>query len=150
MSSLAACTALEDTVRKSKKIRIYPTKKQKGIFRRWFGVQRLVYNRAVEYLKTTDKKGHWMGVAKQILSGLPEFCVEVPYQIKKMAVKEAFDAFYRNVKNVKLKGGSFALRFRSRKTLSNRVIFPSRPLATRGYIHGCLGRACGMLKIFRE
>lgn len=39
---------------KSRRIRIYPTKEQRAILRRWFGVQRLVYNQAIQHYKDKE------------------------------------------------------------------------------------------------
>lgn len=132
MSSLAGCTDSEDTVNKSKKIRIYPTKEQRQIFKQWFGVQRLVYNKVIEYLNDKQERIHWMVVAKMILESLPDFCVIVPYQIKKMAVKEAFDSFFRNVKKIKFKGGKFNLHFKSKKNLLQSCYIPKSAIKENG------------------
>jgi putative transposase len=74
----------EVTVIRSKKIRVYPTPEQKVTFKKWLGVQRFVYNKTVEYLNgLTGNTPHWMVIAPEIINNLPDFCKEVPYQIKK-------------------------------------------------------------------
>ena len=40
---------------------------------------------------------------------------DIPYQIKKLAVEEAFKAFSTNIKKIKQTGKLFNLKFRSRK-----------------------------------
>ena len=56
-----------------------------------------------------------MGAAKTILAELPEWAAEVPYQVKKMAVSDAYNAFSNGCKKAKKTGKGFTLRFRSRK-----------------------------------
>ncbi len=60
-TSRAECTDLVSTQFKSRRIRIYPTKEQRTILRRWFGVQRLVYNQAIQHYKDKEfEVRHWM------------------------------------------------------------------------------------------
>ena len=47
-------TACSDTVRKSRKIRLYPDARQRAEFRRWFGAARYAYNQAIELLTGED------------------------------------------------------------------------------------------------
>ena len=47
-------TGCGDTVRKSKKIRLYPDARQRAELRRWFGAARYAYNRTVELLTRDD------------------------------------------------------------------------------------------------
>lgn len=132
MSSVAECTDSGDTASKSKKIRIYPTKEQKILFKRWFGVQRFVFNRVIEYLNQTKSKEHWMKIAKDVLNDLPEFCSEAPYQIKKMAVKEAFQSFFTNVKKLRKLGQPFKLGFKSRKNPVQSCYIPHSAIKATG------------------
>lgn len=93
ITSLAECADSE--VMRAKRIRLYPTPAQKNCFKRWFGTSRKVYNLTVEHLNLPkeDRQKHWMGAAKQILPTLPEWAKEIPYQVKKIAVEDA----YKNV-----------------------------------------------------
>ncbi|MGH8488753.1 MAG: helix-turn-helix domain-containing protein, partial [Gammaproteobacteria bacterium] len=36
---------------RAKRIRLYPTAEQKRLFKRWFGVSRLVFNKTIEFLR---------------------------------------------------------------------------------------------------
>jgi hypothetical protein len=76
-------------VRKSKKIRLYLSKQQQQMVDRWFGVARYVYNRTVEYLRQPETKANWKAIKGGILDSLPDFCADVPYQIKSIAVRDA-------------------------------------------------------------
>ena len=115
-SSLAECIDSEAILKKSKKIRIYATSKQKSIFKKWFGVQRLVYNLTIDFLNNIDgARPYWMIVAKIILAELPIFCKEVPYQIKKIAIKEDCQAISAGKIKANKTGIGFKLKFKSRK-----------------------------------
>ncbi|MCK9325296.1 MAG: transposase [Bacteroidales bacterium] len=123
---------LGDTVNKSKKIRIYPNKEQRQIFKNWLGTSRYVYNQTIEYLSKTKEKEHWMKVAKNILDNLPDFCDAVPYQIKKIAIKDAFQSFFLNVKKIKKNGGKFNLGFRSKRNSKQSCYIPKSAVKITG------------------
>ena len=127
-SSLAECTDSDATKIKSRKIRIYPTKEQKRLFRQWFGVSRLVYNTAVTYYKRDDKNEiNWMNVAKQILQELSdkEYVNIVPYQIKKIAVKDCYYSYIVNCRKSKKLGTPFELKYRARKDPKQSCFIPN-------------------------
>jgi putative transposase len=73
-----------------------------------------------------------MQVAKEILADLPRFCSEVPYQIKKIAVKDAFQSFFTNVKKLKAGGKSFKLGFKSRKNPTQSCYIPHSAIKQTG------------------
>ncbi|MFM6205619.1 helix-turn-helix domain-containing protein, partial [Planktothrix sp.] len=62
MSFLVGCTDSEATARKSRKIRIYPNPKQKGLLKQWLGVSRFVYNETIKYLQQPNTKANWMAI----------------------------------------------------------------------------------------
>jgi putative transposase len=130
----------------AKKIRLYPTAEQKTIFKQWFGVSRYVYNKTVELLNgpKESRPTHWMAVAKRILADLPDWCGAVPYQVKKIAVEDAYKAFVNGCRKWKKSGESFSLRFRSRKNPKQSCFIPSSALRESGIypkISGTLERA---------
>lgn len=88
-SSLVEWTDLESTVKKSNKIRIYLGPEQKKIVKKWLGVARFVYNKTIEYLQQPDTKANWKAIKGGILKALPDWCKEVPYQIKSIAIHYA-------------------------------------------------------------
>jgi len=79
----------------SRKIRLYPTAPQRALLRHWLGTARFVYNRTLDFLKAWQgKRPSWMEIATDhILPALPDWAEAVPYQIKKMAINEACDAY---------------------------------------------------------
>ncbi|NVZ11774.1 transposase [Allochromatium humboldtianum] len=131
---------------KAKRIRVYPTTAQKNLFRQWLGTSRYVYNETVKHLglPKAQRAGHWMGAAKIVLPNLPEWAGPIPYQIKKIAVEDAYKAFSNGVRNWKQTGEPFDLGFRSRKNPKQSCFIPSSALKDAGIyprIAGSLKRA---------
>jgi len=134
MSSVAECTGLENTVRKSKKIRIYLSPIQRVMLKQWFGVSRYVYNQTIAYLKKPGTKANWKAIG-EILAALPEFCSSVPYQIKSIAIKDACQAV-SNAKKKFGKDGVFSkMRFRSRKDPVQSCYIPKSAVKPVGIYH---------------
>lgn len=73
-----------------------------------------------------------MGAAKEILANLPEWAHPVPYQIKKIAVEDAYKAFSNGCRKAKRTGEPFKLSFRSRKDPKQSCFIPSSALKTTG------------------
>lgn len=132
-TSAAECTDTEVTLR-AKRIRIYPTPAQKNLFRRWFGTSRKVYNLTVEHLNQPKelRQTHWMGAAKLILQALPDWAKEIPYQVKKIAVEDAYKAFSNGCRKAKKTGKAFNLSFRSAKKPKQSCFIPSSALRDSG------------------
>ena len=92
-------TVSENTVIKSKKIRIYPKNPQQ--VRKWFGLSRYWYNKTVEYLKQEGTKASLYDVRKilQDTSKHEAWAFDCPQRIREHAMSDACDA----VKNAKAK-----------------------------------------------
>ena len=119
---------------KSRRIRIYPTKEQRNLLRRWFGVQRLVYNKAIE--RYNDKEfeiRNWMKLSKHLLTELDnDYVKSVPRQIKDKAVKDAYISWSANCKKTKKSGRPFSLRFKSRKDKVQSCYIPKTAVSELG------------------
>lgn len=141
-SSPAACTVSAGTRTKSRRIRIYPTKEQKTLFKQWFGVSRKVYNASVEFYNREDKDTvNWMEVANRILGGMTEDYVRrVPYQIKKIAVKDCYNAFMNGCRKAKKTGEGFELSFRTRKDPKQTCYIPKSALLDEGIYYRIAGK----------
>ena len=135
-TSPVKCT--EGEVIRAKKIKIKPNTKQKQILQSWFGTSRLVYNASVEYLnlpKEQKDKGGWMSFATNYLNKLKvdkPSTLEVPFQIKKIAVEDAFKAFSNGIKKCKKTGEPFKLKFRSKKNPVQSCYIPKSALNSKG------------------
>ena len=142
-SSLAECTVLGDTRIKSRKIRIYPTQQQKQLFNQWFGISRLCFNKSVDKYnnRAKDCKDSWMDVAKQVLSENGEDYVKaVPYQIKKIAVKDCYSSWRNNCRKTKKNGVPFKLSFRSRKNPEQSCYIPKSAVKESGIYYTIAGK----------
>jgi len=139
MSSVAECTDSGSTLRRSRKIRIYPDGKQRNLIRQWFGVSRLVFKTTVKSLQEPETKANWKAIKGEILNSLPEFCKSVPYQIKSIAVKDACQAIGNAKQKYKKTGEIQKVRFRSRKNPYQSCYIPKSAVNPLGIYHTILG-----------
>lgn len=88
----------------------------------------------MDYLKKPKeaRESHWMAASKEILSELPDWAGEIPYQVKKMAIKECFDAFSNGFRKMKKTKEKFSLSFRSRKNPKQSCFIPSTAIKEAG------------------
>ena len=129
-------------VTKARRIRIYPTQQQKYLFKRWFGVERKVYNICINHFneKGIEFKG-WMKMSKIVLSGLTESYIKsVPYQIKSKAVKDSYTSWMTNCKKTKKSGKSFKLRYKSRKNPVQSCYIPKSAVSESGIYYTISGK----------
>lgn len=141
LSSPVECMDLGGTLVKSKKIRLYPTKSQKNLFRQWFGVSRKFYNEAVNFFNTSEEKLGWMKLSTRLTRSRNEdYIKEVPYQIKNMAVKDAGMAFVSNCRKTKATGQGFRLSFRSKKDPVQSCFIPKSAIKDQGIYYTLSGK----------
>lgn len=141
ISLAVECTDSEAIGRKSRKIRLFLNPEQRQILRHWFGVSRYVYNETIKYLQQKGTKANWMAVAPVILGILPEWAKEVPYQIKKIAVKDACLAVKAAKKGFGQDGQIRRCQFRSRKDKQQTIYIPKSAIKKRGIYHTILGES---------
>ncbi|WP_364417726.1 helix-turn-helix domain-containing protein [Moorena sp. SIO3H5] len=139
-SSLAEFTDSGSTVRKSKKIRLFLNSDQRSIIRKWFGVSRYVFNKTVKILQTGEVKANWKAIKTRILSDLPEWCKEVPYQIKSIAIKDACTAVREAKKKYNKTSQINRVRFRSRKNPVQSCYIPKSAVSEAGIYHTKLAK----------
>ena len=85
-----ASTDCGDTVRKSRKIRLYPDARQRAELRRWFGAARYAYNQTVELLSSEDAlKAVKREVRNHILPTLPPWHRSAPREVLVGAIFDA-------------------------------------------------------------
>jgi putative transposase len=102
-------------------------------------VSRYVYNATIKHLQEPGTKASWMAVAPIILGGLPEWAKPVPYQIKKIAVKDACTAVRKAKRGFAKDKQIRKCRFRSRKDRQQTVFIPKTAISERGVYHTILG-----------
>lgn len=134
--SLVASTVSGGTQIRSRKIRNYPDPDQERIYNFWIRASRFVYNVTVEKLKALEgPTPHWQGeFTKNILDNLPDDIKAAPYQVKKIAVRDAIFALKEGKKRV-AKGliSHFALKFRSRKSQVQSCFIPKSAIHKGGF-----------------
>jgi len=80
-----------------------------------------------------------MAIKKEILDSLPEWCKEVPFQIKSIAIKDACQAVKIAKKKFKKTGKFNTVRFKSRKRPSQSCYIPKSAVKERGIFVKLLG-----------
>ncbi|NEQ60874.1 MAG: transposase [Moorea sp. SIO4A1] len=139
-SSHAGFTDSGNTVKKSKKIRLFLNSEQRSLARKWFGVSRYVFNKTIKILQDGEIKANWKAIKTGILNDLPEWCKEVPYQIKSIAVKDACTAVREAKKKYKKTSQIQRVRFRSRKNPTQSCYIPKSAVSAMGVYHTKLGK----------
>ena len=139
MSSVVGCTDSAVIVKKSKKIRVYPTSEQRVKLRQWFGTARYVYNKTLDILNTTDTKANWKAIKTPILNDLPEWASETPYQIKSVAIRDVCIAVREAKKKCKETGAYQSVSFKSKRKPSDSIFIPKSAISKRGVYYTMLG-----------
>lgn len=141
-SSYADCIVSNTIMIKARRIRIYPSQQQKRLFKQWFGVGRKVYNTCVNHFneKDIEIKG-WMNMGTTVLAELTEdYIKSVPYQIKKIAVKDSYTSWRTNCKKAKQTGKPFKLRYKSRKNPIQSCYIPKSAVSESGIYYRISGK----------
>ena len=135
------CKNLEYTQIKSRKIRIYPNQQQKILFKQWFGVSRKFYNETLVIYKNGSQKT-WDKVYQEIAEQSKEYdyIKSVPYQIKKIAVKDYKSALSTNKKKAKRLGKPFEMKFKSKKNPKQSCYIPKAAISSSGIYYTIAGK----------
>lgn len=140
MYSVAESMDSGNTVKKSKKIRIYLKAEQRELINKWLGVSRYVFNKTVEILTDGTVKANWKTIKTDILNNLPQWCKAVPYQIKSIGIKDACTAVREAKKKYKKTGQINRVRFRSRKAPVQSCYIPKSAVSDQGIYYTKLGK----------
>jgi len=118
----------ENTVVRSKKIRIYP--KDRGQVEKWLGLTRYWYNQAVEHLQKDRTKASLAEVRKavQVRDAHPDWAFDCPQRIREHAFTDAVNSVKNAKKKTKTKGGVNKVKFRSKKDVKQRFGFDNHSL----------------------
>ena len=140
-SSLVERIDLEDIQLKARKIRIYPTQQQKNLFKQWFGVARKFYNETLTIYKNGSEKT-WDKVYQDIAEQNKEYnyIKSVPYQIKKIAVKDYRKALSVNKMKAKRLGKPFEMKFKSKKNPKQSCYIPKSAISSSGIYYTIAGK----------
>lgn len=119
--------------------------------KKWIDVSRFVYNKTVEKLKKeTDKTPTWMFYWKDVIAlELPGWCDNVPFQIKKIAVRDAINSLKEGKKRVK-RGmiPRFEQSFRSRKNPQQSCFIPSSAIKKQEFIQEFQVKVCVIQNLY--
>ena len=112
------------------------------MFKQWFGISRKFYNEAVNHYNDKDKTTiNWMEVAKQLTHSLTEdYIKSVPYQIKKIAVKDCYQSYLTNCRKTKKSKIPFKLKYRTRKSPDQSCYIPKSALKENGIYYKISGK----------
>jgi putative transposase len=108
-------TDLESTLVRSAKIRIYPSVDSISTFRRFNGLSRFWYNKAVEELKKPGRKSLYDLRELQRREGIPDWALDCPQRIREHALADAADAVIRAKKAYKKSKKIQHVKFRSKR-----------------------------------
>ena len=120
------------TLRRCRRIRIYPDATQRTVLRRILGIARYTYNKTVEYLQHPGTVANWMAIKTDIIKSLPEWAAEAPYQVRSIAVKEACIAVRNAKAKYKRTGKVCKVSFRSRKAPRQSVFVIKNSISENG------------------
>jgi len=101
---------------KSYKIKLFPTKEQKEILKKWYGVRRFVYNKCVNLYKSNpemNQQDYRNAVVKEINYATENTWMnDYEFDLRDEAMRD----FCKNLKSNQAKGGQFEMKFQSKKT----------------------------------
>jgi putative transposase len=112
----------ENTVVRSKKIRIYPKSESKQRLNKYLGLSRYWYNQAIAYLQKDGTKAYLPEVRRIQKEDHPEWAFDCPQRIREHAIADAC----KSVKNAKQKfktSGFQSVSFRAKKDPVHRFGF---------------------------
>ena len=133
--SPVGCMGSEDTLNKSKKIRVYPTSLQKNLFSQWFGASRFIFNESIKHLNLPEVMASWKSIKTGIIQELPEWSESIPYQIKSIAIRDCCGAIQNAKKKFKATGEVQKVSFRSRKNPTQSCYIPKSAIKELGIYH---------------
>lgn len=133
----------ENTILKSRKIRVYPTADQKKILKQMFGISRFMFNKTIEFVNNGAKPNRFE-IQKEILALTPEDD-KTPYKVKQMAIDDACIALNNAIKKAKKSGQFQQVSFRSRKAKRDSFYIPKKSLSysNNGILRGVYKRTLG-------
>lgn len=100
-------------------------------------MSRKFYNESVEFFNQEEKEMlSWMELSKKLMSELDEDYVKVvPFQIKKIAVRDCYRAFMNGIRKFKKTQEPFDLKFKSKRNPKQSCYIPKSALSINGIYH---------------
>jgi len=143
--SLPDITVLENTKQiKMRKIRIYPTKKQKNLFEKYFGASRFVHNIILEHIKKRYKNAKHnkkqVNIDKKTIRKLvvdecskKEWMKDILYETKDSAIRKFIAARKSGISNIKAGNIKyFDMKYKSKRNGNQTFGIPSNSVSKLG------------------
>ena len=128
----------DEYVVRARKIRLYPTTKQKKKLSEWFGAARWVYNQCVEAVNT-KKSERKLGVLRNLYVNSEaealrerQYFLTVPYEVRSDAVRDALKAFttsFALLRNKKI--DKFQVKHRSRRDATQNIYMRGKSFSSK-------------------
>src|SRR6266498_1684644 len=130
-----------DVVTRTKKIRLYPNAQQREMLETWFEAGRWFYNQSVETMESGEFQftPSFITLYDIAKTAVWDRHLPVPYQVKKIACRDAERAMKAGKKKCKQTGEKFKLSFRSRKAPVQSVFIPKSAVSDKGVFYTILG-----------
>jgi len=123
LSSPVVFTALESTVKRVRKVRVYPKADRQKLLR-FFGASRFYFNKTVEFLRQPGTLASRYAIQKDLLKDPPEWAADVPYKIRQMAIDDACLAVKAAKKKYVCTGRIHRVGFRSKRDRNDSFYVP--------------------------
>lgn len=132
-SSTSSPAASTDTViTRTRRNHLRPTPEQRRLFKSWTGCARFVFNRTVEHLRQPGTKANWLALKGPILTALPDWAKQTPYQIKSLAVEEACKAVKAAKKKFRETGEISEVHFKTKHDPRQSINIPGSAILPNG------------------
>ena len=139
-------TMEKEVILKTRRIRIYPTKKQKEYYNKCFGTTRFIYNKIVDFVKHNSKIVHET-LKKQAEKGCCHFnkktqkycnqtIVDKTYFCKKHSGTKIDYGFALNIGSLRKKSGLFTKEFIKKNSWLENIPYDTRQLVINDFIAG--------------
>ena len=123
------------------------------LFKQWVGVARKIYNESVNYYNRDDKEViYWMSSYKIIFDIVNklDYVKRVPNQVRRIAVRDCYQAFINGCKKAKETGEKFRLKYKSKKNPTQSCFIPKTAVRELGIYHRISGKLSYAEKEFMQ
>lgn len=117
-------TEKENTVTRSKKIKLYLNNDQKKEFKKWIGTSRYLYNKAITIINSKECLNKNKLRTKLVTKYENKWEIETPQGIREGAVFDAHNSYNNNMKKYKITKVPFTLKYRRKKNNSQTIVLP--------------------------
>ena len=117
-------TEKENTVVRTKKIRLFLNQTQKQKFKQWICTGRYLYNKSIKIIKDKKYNGKFKLRTQLVTNYEHSWELDTPQGVREGAVFDACDAYNSNLAKYKITKKPFDLKFRKKKDISHTITLP--------------------------